>query len=626
MLLDDFYTGMSFDAYRYFGAHPREDGGKGFQFRVFAPGAEKVELIGDWNGWQGAPMERDTGGIWSTCAEEAQAGQLYKFRVFQKDGRVLDKADPYAFSAELRPKTASRLVGKSSFRFTDAAWVQSRSLRYDEPMNLYEMHLGSWRRKSDGGWLSYRELADLLPGYLKENHFTHVEFLPIMEHPFDGSWGYQVSGYFSPTSRYGDPDDLRFLVNTLHEAGVGVLFDFVPAHFVVNDYALANFDGTQLYEYPASDVSYSEWGSCNFNFYRGEVRSFLQSSAAYWIREFHADGLRVDAVSNVLYWQGQQARGINIGAVEFLKRMNSGLKRLFGNVLLIAEDSSNFPKVTAPAEYGGLSFDYKWDMGWMHDTLEYLSLPFAQRRGKYHQLTFSMDYFYRELYLLPFSHDETVHGKKTILDKLYGTYEEKFAQCRALYTYMFTHPGKKLNFMGNELGHFREWDESRELDWELLRYPAHDSFFRFFRELANLYLTSPALCEKEYNSACFRWLPTDSAEQETGGVYAYRRTAGGQTLVTVLNFSAEPLEGKKLGCADRTVLHEILNSDDVRWGGSGVTNPAPLASFPIPCHGSPSTVRLHLAPLSAAVFALSGSPAAEQGKAWTVSGGRYMTV
>ena len=306
--------------------------------------------------------------------------------------------------------------------------------------------------------------------------------------------------------------------------------------------------------------------------------------------------------------------------------MNSGLKRLFGNVLLIAEDSSNFPKVTAPAEYGGLSFDYKWDMGWMHDTLEYLSLPFAQRRGKYHQLTFSMDYFYRELYLLPFSHDETVHGKKTILDKLYGTYEEKFAQCRALYTYMFTHPGKKLNFMGNELGHFREWDESRELDWELLRYPAHDSFFRFFRELATLYLTSPALYEREYDSACFRWLPTDSAEQETGGVYAYRRTAGGQTLVVVLNFSTKLLEGMKLGCADRTVLHEILNSDDVRWGGSGVTNPAPLASFPIPCHGSPSTVRLHLAPLSAAVFALSGSPAAEQGKAWTVSGGRYMTV
>lgn len=624
MVLDEFYTGTSFDAHSFFGAHEKEKGG--FVFRVFAPGAERVELIGDWNGWNGASMERDTGGIWSTEAEEAQAGQLYKFRIYQKDGRVLDKADPYAFAAELRPLTASRLVGKSHFRFSDEEWMRNRGLRYDLPMNIYEMHLGSWRRKPEGDFFTYRELAELLPGYLKENEFTHVEFLPVMEHPLDASWGYQLSGYFSATSRYGEPDDLKYLINELHRVEIGVILDFVPAHFVGNDYALARFDGTRLYEYPEKDVEFSEWGSCNFNFYRGEVRSFLQSAAAYWLGVFHADGLRVDAVPNILYWQGQQERGVNIGAVDFLKKMNSGLKKLFGEVLLIAEDSSNFPKVTAPVEYGGLGFDYKWDMGWMHDTLDFLSQPFEARKEQYHKITFSMDYFYRELYVLALSHDETVHGKKTILDKLYGSYEEKFAQCRALYTYMFTHPGKKLNFMGNELAHFREWDENRELDWELLRYPAHDAFRCFFQELGRLYRGSPALYEKEYDSACFRWLPTGLGEAENAGVYAYRRTAGGQTIAVVLNFTPENLEGLLLGCDDHSIFREVLNSDDSRWGGSGMNNPVPLAAFPIPCSGSSASIRIQLAAFSAAVFLVERTPISEKCRAWTVSERKYMTI
>ncbi len=624
MLHEEFFTGASFDAHAYFGAHPAAGGG--FQFRVFAPGARSVEVIGEWNAWEGEAMTRDTAGIWSAVCPTAEAGQLYKFRVAQPDGRVLDKADPYAFSSEMRPQTASRLVGTSEFRFTDGEWIRKRSLGYDEPVSIYELHLGSWRRTPDGDFLTYEELAELLPAYLRENHFTHAELLPVMEHPLDASWGYQLSGYFSVTSRYGTPDGLRKLVNALHEAGIGVIFDFVPAHFVGNDYALANFDGTQLYEYPASDVTYSEWGSCNFNFYRGEVRSFLQSSAAYWIGEFHADGLRVDAVPNVLYWQGQPERGVNIGAVDFLKKMNAGLKRLFGNVLLIAEDSSNFPKVTAPVEYGGLGFDYKWDMGWMHDTLDFLSQPFEARRGQYHKITFSMDYFYRELYVLALSHDENVHGKKTILDKLYGSYEEKFAQCRALYAYMFTHPGKKLNFMGNELGHFREWDEGRELDWELLRYPAHDSFRALFRELGRLYRESPALSQKEYDAACFRWMTTGVGEKENAGVYAYRRTAGGQSLVTVLNFTPESHEGLLLGCEERVVLREILNTDDFRWGGCGTVNAAPLSSFPIPCRGSPASVRIRLAPFSAAVFTLEKSPVSEETKAWAIAGRKMMTV
>ena len=625
MQLDEFFRGESFDAHRFFGAHPgEEEGAAGFFFRVFAPGAELVEVIGDWNGWQGQPMERDSGGVWSCFAPGAEPGQLYKFRVSQKDGRVLDKADPYAFSAELRPRTASRLTGGAAFRFSDGEWMHRRELNYNRPMSIYELHLGSWKRKPDGGWYRYEELAELLPPYLAEHGFTHVELLPVMEHPLDASWGYQVSGYFCATSRYGQPEGLKRLVNALHLAGIGVIFDFVPAHFAVNDYALACYDGTRLYEYPDGDVTYSEWGSCSFNFYRGEVRSFLQSSAAYWLGEFHGDGLRVDAVPNMLYWQGRPERGVNSGAVDFLKGMNGGLKKLFGQVLLIAEDSSNFPKVTAPVKYGGLGFDYKWDMGWMHDTLEFLALPFARRGEQYHRLTFSMDYFYNELYLLPFSHDEVVHGKKTILDKLYGSYEEKFAQCRALYAYMFTHPGKKLNFMGNELAHFREWDENRELDWNLLQYPAHDSFHRYFAALGRLYAASPALYEGEYDSACFAWLPV-SPEGENEGVYAYRRSAGGQTVDVVVNFSPHPLEGALLGCGEQVLLRELLNSDEKRWGGGGVGNPAPLAAFPIPCGGEPASVRVRLAPFSAAVFREEPAPASG-GQCWVMPGAKYTTL
>ena len=575
MLHEEFFTGASFDAHAYFGAHPAAGGG--FQFRVFAPGARSVEVIGEWNAWEGEAMTRDTAGIWSAVCPTAEAGQLYKFRVAQPDGRVLDKADPYAFSSEMRPQTASRLVGTSEFRFTDGEWIRKRSLGYDEPVSIYELHLGSWRRTPDGDFLTYEELAELLPAYLRENNFTHAELLPVMEHPLDASWGYQLSGYFSVTSRYGTPDGLRKLVNALHEAGIGVIFDFVPAHFVGNDYALANFDGTQLYEYPASDVTYSEWGSCNFNFYRGEVRSFLQSSAAYWIGEFHADGLRVDAVPNVLYWQGQPERGVNIGAVDFLKKMNAGLKRLFGNVLLIAEDSSNFPKVTAPVEYGGLGFDYKWDMGWMNEVLDYMKKR-PDERGQFAQeILHPMEYFYSDIFLLPLSHDEVVHGKGTLWGKIYGTPDEKMRQLRAFWLYFFTTPGKKLSFMGNELASRREWDEKAAHEWELLSETAHEGFYRLNGALSALYGAHPALYKNDYNAESFSWMDTSRAGQ---AVFAYCRDSldaeAPERLYTALNFSNRPVPGYEMPVRRLGMYEVLLHTEEPSFGGAGgFTQPVP---------------------------------------------------
>lgn len=563
MEMHDFYIGKAFDAYDYFGAHRFEKNGReGFVFRVYAPGAEAVTLIGEFNGWQDTPMEPfGTGGVYECFVENARAGMLYKYRIHQTDGRVLDRADPYGYAMELRPNSASVLVDLD-YAFKDAAWLQKRAERphYNEPMSIYEMHFGSWRRKAEegpAGWYSYEALCGQLLDYVQKHGFTHVEFLPLTEYPADESWGYQVSGFYSATSRYGAPAELQYLIDTFHQAGIGVILDFVPVHFATNDYALTQFDGSALYEYPDADTGYSEWGSYNFNFYRGEVRSFLQSAAAFWIEKYHFDGLRMDAISNALYWQGDAARGANEGAVEFIQGMNEGLAERYPGVLRMAEDSTNFLKVTAPVKYGGLGFDYKWDMGWMNDTLNFMKIHPDDRKDHMGRLAFSMHYFYNELYMLPFSHDEVVHGKGTILDKMNGSYEEKFEQARLLYLYMFTHPGKKLNFMGNELGHFREWDEARELDWDLLKYPAHQEFFDYFSALNQFYKRCPALYENDYHSGCFSFVPVKT---KGTAVLAYRRAAGGQELLTVLNFAAKPIEELVLELTDRVKIKEIFNT------------------------------------------------------------------
>ncbi|MGN0662036.1 MAG: alpha-amylase family glycosyl hydrolase, partial [Faecalibacterium sp.] len=427
----EFFTGECFDAYRFLGAHPcagpqRE---AGWLFRVWAPGASAVEVCGGFDGWgPGIPMTRDTSGVWSVFSADLAEGDLYKYRVHGKDGSVVLHSDPYAFAAELRPGTASRLT-KLEFRFDDDAWMQTRDKCRNRPLNIYELHAGSWKhrpgsRSEDGsdGWYTYDELARELIPWLLEHHYTHVELLPLAEHPFDGSWGYQTTGYFAVTSRYGTPAQFAAFVNACHRMGIGVLMDFVPVHFAPNADGLARFDGTCLYEYD-SDVGHSEWGTCNFNYYRHEVCSFLNSAAALWMDVYHCDGIRMDAVSRALYWQGDPNRGVNEGAVKFLRQLNHGLNKRWPTGIYTAEDSTNFLKVTAPTRYDGVGFDYKWDMGWMHDTLDYFATPFGERPEHYGKLTWSMHYFYNELYLLSFSHDEVVHGKKTIIDKLWGTYD-----------------------------------------------------------------------------------------------------------------------------------------------------------------------------------------------------------
>lgn len=567
----EFHIGKAVNAYEYLGAHPVCEGG--YSFRVWAPGAKQVQVCGDFNDWQGTELVKEPSGVFSGICPEAKTGQFYKYHILGADFQWEMKSDPYAFFAEKRPDTASVLTDLSEFEFHDEKWMNTRDKNYNRPLNIYEIHAGSWKKpvceeEGEDCWYNYEELAELLIPWLKEHHYTHVELLPLAEHPFDGSWGYQVTGYFAVTSRYGTPKQFAAMVDKLHEAGIGVIMDYVPVHFCKNGNGLSRFDGTMLYEYD-SDVGQSEWGTCNFNYYRGEVASFLASAAAIWLDVYHCDGIRMDAISRAVYWQGDPARGVNEGALKFLQNMNRGLHERFPDCMLIAEDSTNYLKVTAPVEYDGLGFDYKWDMGWMHDTLDYFATPFGERKEHYHKLTFSMHYFYQELYLLAFSHDEVVHGKKTIIDKLWGTYEEKFAQARLLYFYMYTHPGKKLNFMGNELAHFREWDEEKELDWKLLKYPLHDAFQKLIAELGRLYEMLPALHDGEYNSQCFTWIEAAGCES---GVYAWLRRAQGQTLLCVMNTQDQEWKDYGLYLPDPAKATEIFGTEWECWGGRGAVN------------------------------------------------------
>ncbi len=532
MNINDFCCGKVFDCYNFFGAHKEYND---FVFRTFAPDAEKIAVIGSFNGWNEEDMQRD-GLVWSYRNSNARFGDMYKYVIYSKDGLRREHCDPYGFGMELRPEFASYIVDLDEYRFTDENWMKSRTKNYNQPMNIYEVHLGSWKSNPDdpNGWYNYSQLADLLIPYAKENHITHLEFLPLSEHPADCSWGYQNTGFFSPTSRYGTASQLKDLVNKCHNAGIGVIMDFVPVHFAIDGYALEKYDGTYLYEYPPSDVGVSEWGTCNFNHSRGQTRSLLQSAANFWLDVFHFDGLRMDAISRAIYWGGDPARGVNQHTVDFIKNMNVGLQKRHPTAMLIAEDSTSFPKITAPVAYDGLGFDYKWDLGWMNDTLDYFRIAPWERHNHYHKLTFSMAYFYNELFLLPFSHDENVHGKATIIQKMYGDYAEKFLQCRALYMYMYTHPGKKLNFMGNELGQFREWDENREQDWDILHYPIHDAFHRYMKKLGEIYQSRAALHSGEYDMKTFKWLVVNAEEQ---CVYVYERSFGSDRIACAFNFS-----------------------------------------------------------------------------------------
>ncbi len=559
-----FYKGELFNAYEYLGAHLES---KGTMFRTYAPNASKVSVIGDFSDWEDIPMEQIVdGNFYELFCPEALEGMRYKYRIYNKKGDFIDHCDPYGYSSELRPGTCS-VIRSLDYRFHDSRWMNKRTDCMDKPLNIYEVHLGSWKKpESEEGkceWYNYSEIADNLIDYVLEYGYNYIEFMPLSEHPCDESWGYQITGFFAPTSRYGTPQQLMELIDKCHKKGIGVIMDFVPVHFAVDHYGLTEYDGTKLYEYPTHDIGYNEWGSRNFMHSKGEVRSFLQSAANYWLDIYHFDGLRMDAIRNIIFWNGDENRGENYPAINFIKCMNKGLKTRHPSAILAAEDSSSYPSVTVSVENGGLGFDYKWDMGWMHDTLEYFQTSPLYRTGCYHKLTFSMIYFYNEKFIMPFSHDEVVHGKATILQKMHGDYDNKFPQARALYMYMIAHPGKKLNFMGNEFGQLREWDEKREQDWDILKYPAHDSFREFIKTLNMIYLKYHAFYY-DYDSTNFEWSDCNSADR---CVYAIRRKSKQGDILTVLNFSDwNQIDYTVMTGADWKIKL-LLDSDNCKYGG-----------------------------------------------------------
>ena len=553
-----FYTGKIFDAYDFLGCHL--DGNRGY-FRTYAPNASRVTVIGEFTGWKDYEMNRiHDGKFWELITDGVEDGMMYKYRIYGRDGSVTEHCDPYGFGMELRPDSASIARDMNRYVFHDTKWMRDRSDCRRGPLNIYEIHAGSWKTnpENENGWYKYNELSDILIPYLKENGYNYVEMMPIAEHPCDNSWGYQSTGFYSPTSRYGTADELREFIDKCHQNGIGVLLDFVPVHFAVDGYGLSMYDGTAIYEYPNCDVGYSEWGSRNFNHSRGEVQSYLQSCANYWLKEYHFDGLRMDAISNIIYWQGDSRRGINRNALQFLQYMNRGLKGMYPSIILAAEDSSPYPGITKCADWGGLGFDYKWDLGWMNDTLIYFKDGMDDRIKDYHKLTFSMMYYYSENFILPFSHDEVVHGKATIMQKMNGQYDEKFPQARALYMYMYTHPGKKLNFMGNEIGQLREWDETREQDWDILKYPVHDAFHRYMMELNKLYLEHSALWEKDFDNDGFMWI---DCHEEGRCIYAYERRSSTERLVIVCKFTNTPEENYYCHVEGASGLKLLLASD-----------------------------------------------------------------
>lgn len=601
MNLKDFFEGNACDAYEYFGAH-LENGGA--VFRTYAPHARQIHVIGDFNDWtenDGSKMKRiHDRGIYELFIPNVKKGQQYKLRVQQAYGNVVDKADPYAFYSQLRPNTASVVEEIHDPIFKDKAWMKKRTRNIDQPMNIYELHLGSWKKPSDGrDWFTYEEIADDLIAYVKKMHYTHVEFMPLSEYPFDGSWGYQTSGYFSVTSRYGTINGLKTLINKLHQNDIGVIMDFVPVHFVKDNHSLNYFDGTPLYEYEKDIDANSQWGTSNFNLWREEVRCFLMSAANYWLEIFHVDGIRMDAIANMIFWHGNKDLGVNEGALHFIKRMNYNLHQLHPEVFLVAEDSSDFPKVCAPTWEDGLGFDYKWDLGWMHDTLKYLEKDPIYRQYHHNQMTFSMAYFYSEKFILPLSHDEVVHGKHTIVDKMWGTYEQKFAQARTLYMYMMTHPGKKLNFMGNEFGQFREWDEEKENDWFMLEYPMHDSFSRYIADLNQLVTENEAFYQQDYSWDGFKWIDADN---KADNIFIYRRMSKEQEYIIVLNFSSNHYVNFRMGVDRNATLKEVLNTDTDIYSGSNIRNTKALRTKKVPHNNLNYSCEFEIAPFSGIVF------------------------
>ncbi len=585
------------------GARPQKDG---VAFAVWAPSARAVRVIGDFTGWgpyDGWPMRSMGGsGVWELFVPGASPGDRYKYRILGPDGAWRDKADPLAQHTEVPPRTAS-VVFESTYQWGDSEWLAARAGRapHEEPMSVYEVHLGSWRPG-----LSYVDLAQQLTEYVLRLGFTHVEFLPVMEHPFGGSWGYQVTGYFAPTARFGSPDDFRYLVDTLHQAGIGVLLDWVPAHFPRDEWALARFDGTPLYEHAdPRRGEHPDWGTYVFDYGRTEVRNFLVASALYWLEEFHVDGLRVDAVASMLYLDYSRKEGEwapnryggreNLEAIAMLQEANATAYKLHPGIAMIAEESTAWPGVTRSTSDGGLGFGFKWNMGWMHDTLAYAGKDPVYRQHHHNQLTFSLVYAWSENYVLPISHDEVVHGKGSLLGKMPGDMWQKLANTRALLAYMWAHPGKQLLFMGCELGDDREWSEDRGLDWGLLQDPARDGLMRMVADLNRAYRANGALWTQDITPDGFRWIVGDDAGNNTAAFARFG--SDGSCLVCVANFSALPHEGYRIGLPRAGRWVEVLNTDADTYGGSGVGNLGVVEAQPVPSHGLPASATLRVPPL-----------------------------
>jgi 1,4-alpha-glucan branching enzyme len=594
--------------YEKLGAHVADNG---VAFAVWAPNARKVSVVGEWNAWDGRenPMEqRGVSGIWEAFVPDVPEGSLYRYAITTQEGHLLLKSDPYAFAAEKPPANASR-VWRSRYEWRDDPWLERRRAAepHHAPMSIYEVHLGSWRRTLDNETLGYRELAEQLGAYANDMGFTHVELLPVMEHPYSGSWGYQVTGYFAPTARFGTPDDLRAFIDELHRQGIGVILDWVPAHFPRDEWALARFDGTALYEHEdPRRGAHPDWGTLVFNYGRHEVRNFLLASALFWLREFHADGLRVDAVASMLYLDYSRREGEwvpnafggreDLDAVSFLQQLNEVVHGREPGVISAAEESTAWPGVCRPTYLGGLGFGFKWNMGWMHDTLDYFQRNPVHRRFHHHQLTFSLVYAFSENFVLPLSHDEVVHGKRSLVNKLPGDRWQKLANLRALYGYMWAHPGKKLLFMGGEIAQLREWDAETSLDWHLLEERDHQGVQSLVRDLNRIFRETPALWEDDFEPSGFRWLePNDAATN----ALAFARFGKDEQrpLVCVCNFSPVPRYGYRLGLPRRGRWREALNTDSEFYGGSGVGNLGAVEAEPVPWHDQPFSAEVSLPPL-----------------------------
>ena len=618
-IIKKFHEGHCTNAYEVFGAHlKKENGKKGVIFTVYAPHAKEVQVVGPFNRWFGENhrlIKDHESGVFSLFVEGAKENDLYKYLIWDENGKYHEKSDPYGYYSERRPAIASIVVDLEKYKWQDKKWMKERSRNFDKKMNIYEVHAGSWKRKDFSSienvverdkmeTYTYRELAEELIPYVKKMGYSHIEFMPLNEHPFDGSWGNQAHGYFSATSRYGSCADLMYLIDQCHQNEIGVILDMVPVHFVKDNFGLAYFDGSPLYEYGKEEDANSEWGTLNFDLWKEEVRSFLLSSACFWCEKYHFDGIRMDAVSNIIYWGGNKSRGENQGALDFIRRFNYNIHKEFPSVMTIAEDSSDFYGVTHSTLDGGLGFDYKWDLGWMNDTLKYYKMDPIYR--KYHQqlINFSMFYYYQERFILPFSHDEVVHGKCTIVDKMWGNYEQKFSQARNLAAYMMTHPGKKLNFMGNELGHFREWDEKKELDWFLLEYPVHDSFYHYIRDLNKLYNEHSCLYQKDYDSLSFKWIDADNADQS---IFSYYREDENEVIVVVLNMTPNSYDEFLIGVPYKGFYKEILNSEKDIYSGCNLCNPRAIRAKKFKYRECDYAMKIKLAPFASTIFCFKKS-------------------